>query len=338
MKRRNWISASLGAAGLAGLGGMGWLARSTDVAAAVALPGHERGAQAFGTRVTLKVLHADADTAALAMDEALAEIAAVDALMSLHRADSQLATLNRQGVLHQPDPRVLQVLAQAQALSAQTDGAFDVTVQPLWLAFSQAQARGELPSAAELAAARARVGWRGLKLQPQRVELARSGMAVTLNGLAQGYAADLALQALRARGVEHALLDSGEYTAIGGKGQGRPWVLGIKHPRQPDELAARLPLDGRALATSGDYETTFSADFVHHHIFDPASGDSPTALASATVLAPSGAQADGLSTAFMVMGAQRSLDLAAQLPGVDTLLIGKDGRRWHSAGWLELPA
>jgi thiamine biosynthesis lipoprotein len=110
-------------------------------------------------------------------------------------------------------------------------------------------------------------------------------------------------------------------------------MLGLRDPRIESRLAARLALDGRCLATSGDYAAAFTPDRLHHHIFDPATGDSPTELASVTVLAPTGLEADGLSTAFMVMGARRAHTLAAQLRGVDLLTIGKGGRAWKSPGF-----
>jgi thiamine biosynthesis lipoprotein len=126
-------------------------------------------------------------------------------------------------------------------------------------------------------------------------------------------------------GVQHALLDTGEFGAIGGKAQNQAWLLGVGHPRQHDCMAATLKMDSRKVATSGDYETFFSPDFVHHHIFDPASGDSPLELASVTVVAPTGLLADGLSTAFMVMGTDKALAMATQMQDVDALLIDKHG-------------
>jgi thiamine biosynthesis lipoprotein len=225
---------------------------------------------------------------------------------------------------------VLEVLRYAQDLSALTEGAFDVTVQPLWLAFAEAKKRGGLPTAEDLEEARALVDWRRLIVSSEAVRLEQPGMAVTLNGVAQGYAADRALAALRRHGISHALIDTGEFDTLGRKQRGEPWVLGVRHPRDPDAMAARLAVDGRALATSGDYETAFMPDFSRHHIFDPATGESPAALASASVLAPSALEADGLSTAFMVLGAERSLVLASTLPGVDALLIGKNGQRWRT--------
>jgi len=89
---------------------------------------------------------------------------------------------------------------------------------------------------------------------------------------------------------------------------------------------------------AGDYETFFTPDFLHHHIFDPTTGNSPIELASTSVLAPNALQADGLSTAFMVLGAERSLALAAMLPGVDALLIGKEGQCWRTPGLPALAA
>ena len=333
MRRRSLLSASLGLVSLAGLAYVG----VTRVAPS-GLALHAGSAKAFGTTVTIQVLHSDPRTAQTAIADALQQVTMVDALMSVHQPRSQVYQLNLQGQLNQADPHFLKVLAYAAALSNQTGGAFDISVQPLWQAFSQAQANGQLPTPQALAQAQALVNWQGVKAQGDRIALAAPGMAITLNGLAQGYAVDLAMAALRAKGVAHALLDTGEFGAMGTKGQDQPWVLGIKNPRQTDDLAARVAMDGRALSTSGDYETRFSADFSHHHIFDPSTGDSPSTLASATVLAPTGMMADGLSTAFMVLGADKALALAASLPRVDALLIHKNGSQQTTAHFPKLLA
>jgi thiamine biosynthesis lipoprotein len=161
-------------------------------------------------------------------------------------------------------------------------------------------------------------------------------MAITLNGLAQGYAADLALAAVRAHGVHNALLDTGEFIGAGSRDGRHPWTLGVPDPRAPARIAATLPLRGRSVATSGDYASAFTPDLVHHHILDPATGDSPRDLASVTVLAPTGIEADGLSTAFMVLGARTAHLLAARLPDVDLMTINKRGVVWKSPGFPAL--
>jgi thiamine biosynthesis lipoprotein len=348
MQRRTLLSASLG------LGSLGSLALTSDVlraktpprlaqplptplSAPSALTPYSGSALAFGTSVTIKVLHDDPQDAKSAIHHALAQVQTIDALMSLHQERSQVFQLNQRGSLDDPDPQLLNVLSIAQQLSLLTAGAFDITVQPLWQAFSVASARGELPSANQIAAVRPLVNWQSLMVSPKRVQLQNSGMAITLNGLAQGYAVDQALVALRSYGIQHALLDTGEFGTIGNKAPNQPWKLGIGHPRQHDALSARLAMDGRKVATSGDYETFFSADFVHHHIFNPATGDSPLELASVTVVAPTGILADGLSTAFMVMGSDKALALTAKLHDVDTLLIHKNGVIRKSPNFPEWP-
>ncbi|PPQ32613.1 thiamine biosynthesis protein ApbE [Rhodoblastus sphagnicola] len=334
MNRRKMIWSSLGLGSVAALAGFGAVA---SVAHARDLKPYTLSGRALGTKVSLLVLHTDADKAQAALADALAEVQGVDAVMTLYH-DSQLVALNRDGELFRPDARLLEVLRYSQELADRTNGAFDVTVQPLWDAFVQAKAQGGLPTDETVRNAGARVGWRDLDVSDEAVRLRRPGMAVTLNGVAQGYAADRALSAVRRHGIEHALIDAGEFDTLGRKQQEKPWVLGVQNPRNAEALSARLAVDGRALATSGDYETYFTPDFVNHHIFDPATGHSPTELASTSVLAPTALQADGLSTAFMVLGAERALALAATLPGVDALLIGKNGQTWQTPGLPALTA
>ena len=320
MKRRTLLSAALGTAAL-GVGGW-WSIRSQ-------LQEFSTGGIVFGTTVSLRVLHADASAAHTALSAAMAALRDVDHLMSLHRHDSALSHLNRDGVLHHPDPRLLAVLQAAQSTASMTGGAFDVTVQPLWDAAS-----GQTDTATALA----RVGWRKLAVSATHVRLLEPGMAVTLNGIAQGYGADVALATLRAHGIQHALLDTGEFASAGQRDDGQPWTLAIRDPRHPQELAQVFRADGRCLATSGDYETYFTADLSRHHIVDPKTGTSPQELASVSVLAPTGMQADALSTACMVLGREKSLQLAERLPGVDVLCIAKSGERWQSRGFPGAPA
>ncbi len=322
MERRRFMAASLGSM----LG--------APACAASHAPLHRGAALAFGTTVSVSVRHADAQVARMAIADALAAARMIDRLMSIYDPASEVARLNRDGVLARPDPHLLAVLRHARALSQLTAGAFDITVQPLWQAGAHAASAGRLASSREREQARALVGWNLVDASLERVLLRRPGMRITLNGLAQGYAADLALRAVRSRGVVHALLDTGEFAA-GGDAGARPWQLGVPDPRAPGRFAAAVRLDGRCVATSGDYEAVFSPDCVHHHIFDPATGDSPLELASVTVLAPSGIEADGLSTAFMVLGSRGAHVLAARLPGVDLLTIDKPGRVRRSPGFPE---
>ena len=323
MSRRQALRVALGLGALAALGG---------AAAPAPLRWQQRHLLGFGTTLSLQAAHADDDTLAAALDDAVATLQRIEAQMSLFREDSALSRLNRDGRLASPPPELRELLGIARDVAARSDGAFDPTVQPLWLAFAGAQAEGRLPTPAEVAAARAHVGWRALVLADDgSVALARCGMALTLNGIAQGHAADRVRAVLARHGIRHALVDAGEYAMAGRNPRGGRWTLGIADPRRHGQLLARLFADGRCVATSGDDETTFSADRRHHHIFDPQTGYSPPGLAGVTVAAPSGALADALTKVFFVAGAERAPELAREWQ-IDALWIDKAGRRGATPG------
>ena len=300
-----------------------------------ALQWRERRLLGLGTTLHLRAAHADAARADAGLDAAVSALRAVEASMSLFRADSEVSRLNRDGRLEEPSPHLLRVLQAAQGIARRSAGAFDVTVQPLWSAYDQArQSRGGLPSVHELARARAQVDWTALEVQARRVRFTRAGMAITLNGIAQGYAADLARDTLQAHGIRHALIDAGEWSLLGHNAQDRAWTLGIEDPHDEARVIAALRTDGRSVATSADNRSAFSADHRHHHIFDPATGDSPPELSSVTVVAASAMQADALTKVMFVAGPARIAELARAW-GVGALWVDKAGR-WSASPDLKI--
>ena len=206
MTRRQVLRAALGLGGLA-IAGAG--------ASVPALRWQRRDLVGFGTTLSLRAGHADDATLSIALDAAVATLQRIEGQMSLFRADSALSRLNRDGALDAPPSELREVLAIALGVARHSRGAFNPTVQPLWRAFAGAQAQGRLPTAGEVAAARALVDWRDLRVTGGRVRLARRGMGVTLNGIAQGYAADRVRAVLAAHGITDALVDAGEYAPLG---------------------------------------------------------------------------------------------------------------------------
>jgi len=288
-----------------------------------------RESKALGTHVTMTVLHRDESAGQAALDAAFAELERVENVMSIYRPESQISLLNRDGVIARPDPYFVEVLRHSAQVSERSGGAFDVTVQPLWPLY----ATGEIPDPAVLRSTLRCVDWRGVKIADEGISLAAPGMAITLNGIAQGFAADMAMRAVKAHGVEHALIDTGEMSAAGRNREGAVWRIGIQHPREPDAFATLASLDNRCLATSGDYETTFSADFSRNHIFDPHTGESPGELASVSVLAPTATSADALSTTLFVLGVEDGMEFLREYPDTDAFMILKDGRRVATKGF-----
>jgi thiamine biosynthesis lipoprotein len=340
MKRRVFLQTTLGLGTVAALGILGWRSAAGASAAAsrdgAALQWRDRTLTGMGTVLSLRVAHVDPRQAEWALDAAIGAIRHVEAQMSLFNPDSAISRLNRERVLIAPDPDLVRVFRLAQSVSARSHGAFDVTVQPLWAAFEAAQRHGSLPSPAAVATARAAVGWHRLEISSDRIRLRQPDMAVTLNGIAQGFAADLVRAKLQQHGIGHALINTGEWAALGRPDPTRPWSLGIADPRQEQALIARLALGGRSIATSADNATYFSKDRRHHHIFDPRTGYSPTELASVTVAAPDCALADALTKVMFVAGFQGALQLARQWQ-VDVLVVDKSGN-WQATPGLQLQA
>ena len=283
-------------------------------------------AWALGSIVRFTAYHADRAAAERALDAVLVELDTIEDVMSLYREESQLRQLNRNGRLKHADSRLLDVLHAAHRMSRRSDGAFDITVQPLWEVFRESQEAGRLPSDQRIERALSTVDYRKVVWDDGTVRLRGGATRITLNGIAQGYALDRTRKILESAGVHHALLDTGEIGTAGVRPGGRDWHIGIQHPRQGDAFAGIVPLDGRCLATSGDYATRFSADFSAHHIFDPRTGRSPREIASVSVLAPSGILADALSTALCVLGAEEGRALLQAFPKCDAFFVLKDGR------------
>lgn len=343
MKRRQFIAAGLGVGALGSLGPLGQestglLASAGDTPAGTALlHWRDRTLLGFGSVLSLRAAHSSDEQADRALDAAVATVRHVENLMSLFDPGSAVSRLNRDGVLAQPHPDLVSILTLAKNISAQSQGAFDVTVQPLWRLFDTAAQRQELPPAHDVLMARQTVGWQNLLVSPELIRLGRPGMGITLNGIAQGFAADLVRHTLAQHGVGHALINTGEWAALGRPEPSRSWSLGLADPRQERALIAKLALDGRSIAVSADNQSAFSADHRHHHIFDPRTGYSPTELASVTVAAPSCAQADALTKVMLVAGRTGALRLARQWD-VDVLVVTKTGEWEATPGLRLLPA
>lgn len=295
LSRRRFIRIAATAATLAA---SGWASARTFAAADLA-PLSWRGL-VLGNLASIEIRHTDPVKAARLLDLARGEIARLEAVMSLYRPDSALSLLNGAGVLRDPPFDLVQVLSDARRFGAISAGAFDITVQPLWRVYADhfmadgADPVGPAPDTVRRATEH--VDYRALEIEPSVVGLRRPAMAVTLNGIAQGYITDRIADLLRNEGLDHLLVDLGEIRAVGGRDNAAPWRVGVENPDR-NGLAAEVPLVGQALSTSGSYGFRFDAGGRFHHIFDPRSGACPQRYASVTVVADRSTVADALATA-----------------------------------------
>ncbi|MDX9859913.1 MAG: FAD:protein FMN transferase [Rhodospirillales bacterium] len=288
LSRRRFIRIAIGGTAVAAMAG-------TRVAMAT-VPLRRWKGVALGAAAELVLPAAEADRL-IALTRS--EIGRLERIFSLYRDDSALVRLNRQGFLDSPPLEMVELLARARAVSAASRGAFDVTVQPLWEAyaahFSDRRADSSGPSRAILDAALARVDWQAVDIGPARITFGRPGMAVTLNGIAQGYITDKVAERIRAEGFEHILLNLGETRALGSHPDGRPWRVAAIEAPPP------VPLVDGAIATSAAQGTAFMPDGAANHIFDPRTGTSAAAYQWISVEAPTATEADAWSTAFSLM-------------------------------------
>lgn len=292
--------------------------------AAHELVSRRRAGLAFGTTFSLLALHKNRKDLDAALDESVAVIRRVHRTMSLFDRDSDVSRLNRNGFLRQPDRWLVEILDVCRTISETSEGAFDVTIQPLWSVWAAAASRGERATEEQIARALTLVDWRRVVADRDAVSLGAPGMAITLNGIAQGFACDQVMRALVAHGVDHAFIDTGEFGARGRSGEGRGWRLAVRHPRDLSRYAKIIdPFEGFS-ATSGDEELAFTPDRSEHHILDPATGHSPRDLSLITVHAGTGALADGLSTALFVAGPARRNEIARRFAAIVEVQIAKD--------------
>lgn len=263
-------------------------------AATIALPGgtfaqpvHVWRGAALGAHASLRLAHPDAKAICARV---ASEISRLEDIFSLYRPDSALSQLNRDGALQAPPFELLECLSLAGVVHTASGGRFDPTIQPLWASYAEASALGTWPDDGRLAKARALKGWRRVSLDAELIAM-RPGMALTLNGIAQGYVADRVASLLAAEGLTDILIDTGEIRALGGRPDGEGWRV---------QLAAggEVSLSSRALATSAPLGTTFDQGANIGHILDPVTGlPARSHWREITVSAASAALADALSTA-----------------------------------------
>ena len=308
--------------------GLGLLGRSNSAVVA-------RSRELMGTVVNLTAVGVDREAAETAIEATFARMSELESQLSRFRPESEISRLNRTGRVDGASDGLIELLQLANRISRLGDGAFDVSVQPLLdLYRSQLTEHHRLPAPVAIEAALERVDYRSVHVQGRSVSLARPGASVTIDGIGKGYIVDQGVAVLRARGVPDVLVEAGgDLVASGQRAPGRPWRVGIRGPRHTRGLQARVDARDRAVTTSGDYMQPFSPDLAQHHILDPRTGRSSPELASSTVIAPTAALADGLSTLCMALGPRRSRELLEDLPDCEGYLVTKDLRVIKTSGF-----
>ncbi len=285
---------------------------------------------ALGADAQLHIHHPDPVFAQTLIDQALSEVRRLERIFSLYQEDSALRRLNRDGYLKQAPGDLTRLLLESERLSELTHGAFDPSVQVLWDLYSQAAQRSDrssnLPSEAELSQVLRQVNHKAIQIQDDTIRLKRPGMALTLNGIAQGYITDRITEQLKQAGLEHALVDMGEIRGLGMAPGDRPWRVGLAG--DPVDRTSLLDLDvlNQAVSTSSGAGTALSRDGSVTHLLNPANGQARPLYSSVSVVAGNATIADALSTAFSWMSPQEIAQVLASDPNLKAWVLPYGGQ------------
>jgi thiamine biosynthesis lipoprotein len=266
----------------------------------------------LGTFVTISAWGHDGAAVQHALSAAFQEFRRADALMSLHRSDSELSQVNAQAATKvvTVSPELFEVIQLAQDIAVETEGSFDVTIRPLADLWGFIWKEYRLPAEAELKTVLPRVNYRHIELDRDRhtVRFRQPDTSIDLGGIGKGVAVDMAIARLRELGVTNALVKAGgDLRVIGGLPGGEAWTVQLEDP-QKQGRRIRIPLRDAALSTSGNYENYFEVDGRRYsHILDPRTGLPVQGIVACTVIAPTCAESDAWATACFVYGADRSL-------------------------------
>jgi thiamine biosynthesis lipoprotein len=296
---------------------------------------HERTEAIMGTRVYVQLWSEDAQAGEAAIDAVMSEMRRIDELMSHYKPESELSQINERANREpvQVDKELFDLIKLSTYYSQLTEGAFDITYASVGYLYDYPN--HVHPSEAQIKQALPAVNWRNMLLDEAHhtVRFEHPGMRIDLGGIGKGYAVDRGVDLLKARGIAHAVVTAGGDSRIIGDHMGRPWLVAIRHPDDPSKVVTRIPLVDTAMSTSGDYERYFDENGVrYHHIIDPHTGHSASKVRSATVLAPTATQTDGMSKTAFVLGAEKALEIINRLPEYDAVFVTPDGKVLYSNG------
>tara|TARA_R100001440_G_scaffold4434_1_gene10047 strand:+ start:3558 stop:4559 length:1002 start_codon:yes stop_codon:yes gene_type:complete len=263
----------------------------------------------------------------------------IDAQMSRYRERSELSAVNREAAEHPVvvSSGLFRVFEKAQEVSELSDGAFDISFGSVGYLYDFREKKQ--PTAEEVQQHLPEINYRDIELNKaeRSVSFRKAGLLTDMGGIAKGYSVDRGIAILKSEGIRHARLSAGGDMYLLGDKRGRPWVVGVRDPRQAAKNAVVLPVSNVAISTSGDYERFFIDEEGNrvHHILSPKSGRPVEGIQSVTIIGNDTLTTDGLSTAVFVLGVEKGLAMINKLDGIDAIIIDSDRKLHYSRGLLD---
>lgn len=296
----------------------------------------------MGTLVTVDIWHDDAHISKQCSDKVFKEMKRIDKLMNPLYPDSEISLINREASEHSVkiSNEMFKLLKQSLAFSKSSNGAFDITFASVGYLYDY---RKQIkPTADKLNEALPSINYKHISLDEknQSIKFSQQGVRIDFGGIAKGYAVDNAISIIKQCGVQDGIVSAGGDSRVLGDRNGKPWMIGVRHPRDNNAVMLRLPLSDTAISTSGDYERYFIDDEIrYHHIISPQTGKSVTETWSTTVIANDAVTTDALSTTLFVLGADKAIEYIENIENAEAVVIDNKGKMHYSSGLLppELP-
>ena len=310
----------------------------------------------MGTRASIELWSNSNANAQDSFSMVEAEMRRIESVMSSYIEGSELSAVNRLSA-YQPlilTSELYQLIQKSLYFSGISDGAFDITYASVGHLYNYRERIQ--PNSSNIQSALMLVDWKRVELNnsTQALTFTKDDMQINLGGIAKGYAVDRSIELLVGRGVVSAIVSAGgdsrmigdrgavfnqvdateKIDVVGHKKAKRiPWMVGIKHPRQDEGTALRMPLMDTAISTSGDYERYFLRGNERvHHIINPKTGYSAEGVVSASVIGPESINCDVLSTTLFVLGVEAGMALINGVEGYDAVMIDVAGKVFFSEG------
>ena len=263
---------------------------------------------------------------------AIKEISRIERLISSWDQNSQTSNINRNAGIApvKVDSELLQLIERAIKISQLTDGAFDISYASMDRIWKFDGSMTVMPTSEKIHASVSKVGYEKILIDKEEstIFLKEADMKIGFGAIGKGYAADMAKDLLISLGVKGGIINaSGDMNTWGQQPNGTPWKVAITNPMNTSQSYGLLPIEDKAVVTSGNYEKYVSLNGKRYaHIIDPRTGYPSSGVLSVTVFAPKAELADALATSIFVMGIASGIDRINQLPEVECIIVDDSGQ------------
>ncbi len=291
----------------------------------------KRETVSMGTIMEYQVAGVSKEIANKAITEAIKEVEKLNQKYSTYKTDNYIFRINNinKDTIHVDNETYKLMLICDEAYKA-TNGNFDAAIGNLIDLIGFEKNNPHIPDSVAIANAVKKTGWKNIKFISDSIIYKPNGIKISFNAMLPGYAADVAKKVFEKYGIKEYLINTGGEIF----GAGRNWTVGIQHPRKKDMLLGTLVINGKGVATSGDYERFFKANGKQFsHIIDPLTGYPIDRCEAVTIIANNAAIADYLSTGVFVAGPEKGLEIIEKIKDVEGIIVDTNGKIIMSSGF-----